>query len=414
MTQSPSQNRSRDASSDGANLIGRRRLLKTAGAGAGVFALAHATGDYSLLHDAAAAGQLPAAARLASVVGEHTVFNNDPFDPDVVIAPGGWFPSIYGAGDQLGALNEVTPQKTLAALQLIKNNMNRPPKTYNLGELMQEGMPAFGTRQYIQTRVGGDPASIPGGDNAIVGMEETIDTTYQIATQVDGLPHIGVKHRFYNGFSTEELTVGNVAGVNFLGQENVNPFITRGVLLDVLSMKVAQGASEALGDPVDGKPILANSYHVTLEDLEAAMTFGNINAIEPGDVVMIRTGWTHLFDGSDPEKKARFLATEPGIYLREARWLAHFRPAIVASDTWALEVLPAPEPWTATQFFPVHQELLTHHGIRIGESFRAEGLAADQIYEFVFFNAPQRAKGATASNNAPGALGQRLTGPPLT
>lgn len=104
---------------------------------------------------------------------------------------------------------------------------------------------------------------------------------------------------------------------------------------------------------------------------------------------------------------------EPGIYLREARWFAHHRPAIVASDTWALEVLPAPEPWTAMQLFPVHQELITHHGIRIGEAFRAEELAADGIYEFVFFNAPQWAKGATASNNAPGALGQRLTGPSL-
>ncbi|MEX2228506.1 MAG: cyclase family protein [Dehalococcoidia bacterium] len=393
--------------------VSRRSLLKAAGAGAGAFFIAHATGDYGPLRRAAAAGTLPAAPRGGRVIAEHELLNDDPFDPDAVIAPGGWFPSVYGAGDQLGSLNEVTPRKTLAALQLIKNNPQRPPRTYNLGELMEEGMPAFGTRQYVQVRVGGDPASIPFGDNQIVGMEETIDTTYQIATQVDGLPHIGVKHHYYNGLTTEEMTAGNPSGVNFLGQEHVNPFITRGVLLDVLAVKVAQGASAALGDPVDGKPILANSYRITLEDLEAAMAHGTIKAIEPGDVVMIRTGWTHLFDGSDPVKKARYLATEPGIYLREARWLAHFRPAIVASDTWALEVLPAPEPWTATQFFPVHQELITHHGIRIGEAFRAEELSADKIYEFVFFNAPQRAKGATASNNAPGALGQRLTGPPL-
>lgn len=406
------RSQSRPSAPGARGLVSRRRLLKTAGAGAGAFFIAHATGDFGPLQQAAAAGTLPSSPR-GRVTAEHTVFNDDPFDPNAVILPGGWFPSIYGAGDQLGALNEVTPQKTLAALQLIKNNKNKPPKTYNLGELMQNGMPAFGTRVYEQTRVGGDPGAVPGGANGIVGMEETINTTYQIATQVDGLPHIGVNNVYYNGFTRAQLTDGNPSGVNFLGQENVNPFITRGVLLDVLSVKIAQGASGALGDPVDGKPILANSYRITLEDLEAAMAYGNISAIEAGDVVMIRTGWTHLFDGNDPVKKARYLATEPGIYLREARWLAHFRPAIVASDTWALEVLPAPDPWSATQFFPVHQELITHHGIRIGEAFRAEGLAADQIYEFVFFNAPQRAKGATASNNAPGALGQRLTGPPL-
>ena len=102
----------------------------------------------------------------------------------------------------------------------------------------------------------------------------------------------------------------------------------------------------------------------------------------------------------------RYIGLEAGIYLREARWLAQFRPAIVASDAPALEVLPAPAPWTGLQVFPVHQELLTHHGIRIGEAFNSEELAADRLYEFVFFYTPQRGKGATASNTAPAALGQ--------
>jgi kynurenine formamidase len=235
-------------------------------------------------------------------------------------------------------------------------------------------------------------------------MEERFATTYQIATQLDGLPHIGVRDVWYNGFRTNQLIDGNPNGLNHLGQELVNPFITRGILLDVLSVKVRQGASAALGAPVDGKPILANGYRITVEDLEAAMALGKIRAVEPGDVVVIRTGWTHLFSATDAAKKARYLATEPGIYLREARWLADKRPAVVASDTWALEVLPAPAPWSATQVFPVHQELITHHGIRIGEGFRSEDLSADQVYEFLFFYTGQRAKSATAANVAPGAL----------
>lgn len=342
-------------------------------------------------------------------------FDDEPIDPIAVEnGSAGWFPSIYGPDDQLGTLNEVTPEKTLEALNLIFRNPNKPPKTYNLGELMEDGMPAFGTRVYDQERVGPNPGPAFGGDNDIVGTEETINTTYQIATQVDGLPHIGVRTVFYNGFTNQELTdfYTNQNGVSVLGQENVDPFITRGILLDVLSVKIAQGDEDALGEPVDGKPILANSYRITVEDLQAAMAFGNTGPIRPGDVVVIRTGWTHLFS-TDPTKKARYLATEPGIYLREARWLAQFRPAIVASDTWAVEVLPAPDPWAATQFFPVHQELLTHHGIRIGEAFRSEELAEDGVYEFVFFYTPQRAKGATASNTAPAALAQPgFQGPP--
>ncbi len=332
--------------------------------------------------------------------------DDTPIDPIAVEnGSAGWFPSIYGAGDQLGALNEVTPEKTLAALNLIKPNKNKPPKSYNLGEVMERGVNAFGTRVYQQTRVGPNLGPTFAGDNHLVGVEETINTTYQIATQVDGLPHIGVRSVFYNGFTAADLIAAGPDGVAVLGQEHVDPFITRGILLDVLSVKLALGDHAALGEPVDGKPILANSYRITVEDLQDAMKFGGIKAITPGDVVIIRTGWSHLF-GTDPALRARYIGLEAGIYLREARWLAQFRPAIVASDAPALEVLPAPAPWTGLQVFPVHQELLTHHGIRIGEAFNSEELAADRLYEFVFFYTPQRGKGATASNTAPAALGQ--------
>ena len=328
-------------------------------------------------------------------------FNDGPFDPKAVAdGSAGWFPSIYGEGDQLGSLNEVTPEKTIEALGLVGRHQGKMPKMYNLGEVMEEGIPALGTRVYEQTRKG---PSRPYGPNLGIGCEERLTTTYQIATQVDGLSHVGINGLFYNGFTVDELKGSDDSGVHVLGQEHVDPFITRGILLDVLSVKVQQGDTESLGEPVDGKPILANTYRITLEDLRAAMDFGNIDEIKPGDVVVIRTGWSNLFDATDEEKKARYLATEPGIYLREARWLAQFRPAIVASDTWGFEVWPRPEPWT--DFAPVHQLLLVRHGIRIGEAFNSEELAADGVYEFVFFYTPQRAKGATASNTAPGALG---------
>ena len=334
------------------------------------------------------------------------VFDDTPIDPIAVEnGSAGWFPSIYGPDDQLGTLNEVTPEKTLEALRLIIPNKNKPPKSYNLGELMEPGINAFGTRVYDQTRVGPSFGPNFAGDNDLVGVEERISTTYQIATQVDGLPHIGVRSVFYNGFTAADLVANGPSGVAVLGQEHVNPFVTRGILLDVLSLKVAQGDTAALGEDIDGKPILADSYRITVEDLQDAMAFGNIKEITPGDVVIIRTGWSHLF-GTDASLRARYIGAEPGIYLREARWLAQFRPAIVASDAPALEVLPAPAPWTGLQVFPVHQELLTHHGIRIGEAFNSEELAADRVYEFVFFYTPQRGKGATASNTAPAALGQ--------
>jgi hypothetical protein len=53
----------------------------------------------------------------------------------------------------------------------------------------------------------------------------------------------------------------------------------------------------------------------------------------------------------------------------------------------------------------VHQTLITQEGIRIGEAFVSEELAADGVYEFVFFDTPHRALGATAANNLVAAIG---------
>ncbi len=385
--------------------ISRRGALKAGAFAGAAFFAAHATGNYGLVQAAAKQGLIPPSSSVAVHRSRADDFDDTPIDPVAVMdGSAGWFPSRYGPGDELGAINEITPQKTLEAWRLIKNNKNKPPKTYSLGELMEPGIPAYPGRAYEQTL--NAPSTEPpyAGDNMLNGSEERISTTYHIATQLDGLPHIGVGDVFYNGFRASELIAPDGSGVLHLGSHLVPPFITRGILLDVLSVKVEQGASDALGDPVDGKPILANSYRITVEDLQAAMQRAKIRSIEPGDVVVIRTGWTHLFSATDEDKKARYLATEPGIYLREARWLAQFRPAVVASDTWALEVLPPPEPYTTTQLFPVHQELITHHGIRIGEAFRSEDLVADGVHEFVFFYTGQRAKGSTATNVQPGAL----------
>jgi kynurenine formamidase len=386
--------------------VTRRKLLAGSAASTAAFFVAHATGDFSLLREAIRNGELPATpARAHHEVGP---FDDEPFDPEAVRdGSAGWYPTPYGADDQLGTLNEITAEKVLQTwAQEIRPSRANPPKFYNLGELLQPGVPAFGTRVYEQTIQAPNPGPDYAGENQVNGMEERFATTYHIATQLDGLPHIGVGDTWYNGNKTSDLfDPGNPSGVLKLGQELVSPFITRGLLLDVLSVKVAAGDDEALGEPVDGKPILGNSYRITVEDLQDAMDFGGISSIDPGDIVLIRTGWTYLFDPFDEAKKARFLATEPGIYLREARWLSQFRPAAVGSDTWALEVLPAPAPWSATQLFPVHQELLTHNGIRIAESWVSEGLAADGVYRFIVFYTSVRAKGATAGNVAPGAFG---------
>lgn len=332
-----------------------------------------------------------------------------------------WAPGPYGPDDQRGSFNEVTERTSRDALRLL--DRGHGVRTYNLGELMFNGFPAFITtppRLYEQrlTVLGYQP---PAGFEAAGGIfqgptgiganqvsvhEERFpdDGTYQIGTQLDGLGHVGAGPFFYNGFLGPDIAAP--FGTTALGNEHMGPIVTRGVVIDILGLKVAEGDAAALGAPaLNGQPVLLDNYRITLEDIRAALARQRVRGISPGDVVIFRTGWNQLLASRDPDEFTRWLSMEPGIYLREARFLAAHRPAIVGSDTWALEVLGRPD-LTGPNAFPVHQELLMRHGIRIAESVVTDALVADGAYECVYIVTPQYAEGATAGNTPPAALAQ--------
>jgi hypothetical protein len=331
------------------------------------------------------------------------------FDVDAVIA-GAWAPGPYGEGDQRGSFNEVTPPTTARALRLL--DARKPVKTYGMGEEMFNGFPAYAAliypRQYEQrlTVLGYVPREpalvqlpVPFGPNKVSAHEERlVNGTYHIGTQVDGLAHIGVGDMFYGG--NRGADIGGATGLKKLGNEHMGPIVTRGIVLDVVGLKVARGDTSAWFTAENGRPVLQDDYRITVEDLQASMKRQGLKGFGPGDVVLLRTGWTHLVE-SDPE---RYVAKEPGIYLREARWLAQRRPAIIGGDAWALESLN-PEVIDGNAF-PVHQLLLVKHGIRIGESILTDDLVDDGVSEFVFMYSPQNARGATAGSTPPVALAQ--------
>lgn len=350
---------------------------------------------------------------------------NNPFDPNALqpeeindemfdvaaVEAGAWAPGPYGRGDQRGALNEITPLKVASALALL--DTARPVKTYNLGEMMFGGFPAFPStppRLWEQTlAVGGWPAPEgaiqlgappyePIGPNRTTYLEERLNTTYQIATQLDNLNHVGLGRMYYNGFTLDELIAPR--GTTALGMEHVGPIVTRGIVLDIVGLKVAEGATNDYFTAANGRRVLRDNYRITIADIQNAMRRQGIGAISPGDVVLFHEGWTHLVR-SDPQ---RYLMQEPGIYLAEARYLAQFRPAIIGSDTWGLENLdPAV---TGGNAFPVHQLLFMRYGIRIGEGIITQELVDDEVFEFVYLYIPMNAPGATAGNTPPAALGQ--------
>ncbi|MDH3296076.1 MAG: cyclase family protein, partial [Acidimicrobiia bacterium] len=67
-------------------------------------------------------------------------YDDTMFDVEAVLA-GAWDEGPYGPGDQRGTFNELTPLRTAKALRTL--HPGRPVKTYQLGEEMFNGFPAF-------------------------------------------------------------------------------------------------------------------------------------------------------------------------------------------------------------------------------------------------------------------------------
>jgi kynurenine formamidase len=302
-------------------------------------------------------------------------------------AEGPWWPHpIWGAGDQAGGSNWITPAKVLEAVRLIETG-----RVYELGHVYERGMPMFGQRTYAMF-IPGSPTYSPMGKNALIGHDDFLCAEIgNVGTQFDGPGHIGTRLKmpdgserdvFYNGVPIEEMR--DAYGLRKLGVEHVKPIITRGILIDVAGYK--------------GVESLPNSYEVTADDVRGALKRQGMSEedIRPGDALFFRYGWERFW--SQPEK---YNQNPPGIGLAVARWAAERKASMVGSDQWTTEVVPNPDPELV---FPVHQELLVKNGIFNLENMALDRIAADRLYAFAFIFTPVPFKGAAGSPGRPIAI----------
>jgi hypothetical protein len=69
---------------------------------------------------------------------------------------------------------------------------------------------------------------------------------------------------YYGGRRGPEIA--ETWGTSKLGSEHTGPIVTRGVLLDVLGLKLVQDATDVLETAPNGRPHLAATYRITLDD----------------------------------------------------------------------------------------------------------------------------------------------------
>lgn len=276
------------------------------------------------------------------------------------------FPSKFGPDDQVGNLNHITPEKTRRASKLIKQG-----KSYALGIETNKNTPAYAPRTFEIKVVQPGQEKGPIGPSKTSYNDDIVNGWMGIGSQLDGLGHLGIDGVYYN--CNKGTDFAKPEGLQKLGMEKVPPIATRAVLLDM--------ASYFKEDPVkEGTPF-------NRREIEGAMKRQGIKTIEKGDVVLFYTGWSKLI-GKDNE---RYNKGEPGLGIDGARYLASLEVAMVGSDSWAVEVLPA-EPNAGA--FEVHQILLAQNGIYILENMNTEMMVKDKAWESFFTLGPSRITGA--------------------
>ncbi len=281
-----------------------------------------------------------------------------------------WYPSKFGKDDEAGRSNLMTPDRTKAAMKYIKQG-----KVLSLARTYSAKMPLFGHRVFAVRGTGG-LAGGPLGDNNVTWMDDTLTAEIgQVGTQFDGLGHIGIGNKFYNGIDGSEIF--GTTGMKKLGIEKIKPFFTKGILIDMVAYK---------GAPMDG------GQEILVEDIEGALKKQGMSAdsIGEGDVVMFHTGWVRHWI----KDNATYNGSVPGVGIQAGRWLAEKGVVVVGSDTWPVEVVPNPNP---KMVFPVHQIFIARNGMFIHENAATERLAEAKVYEFAYIFNPLAVEGGTGS-----------------
>jgi kynurenine formamidase len=289
-----------------------------------------------------------------------------------------WWPSRYGSDDDLGAGNELTSERVVAALQLPRSG-----EVIELGQVLEAGVPAFPPRGWNQLILSHETLeeklSAPAGTRP-TEFEEHVDQAYHIGTHLDALGHMGISGRFYNGRPYGEMY--EVTGLTQLGIERVKPWIARGVCLDIAGL--------------EGCDVLPDSFEILPTHLDAACEKQGVT-IHPGDVVLLHTGWATLWMVDND----RYGSAEPGVGWDGAHWLTDRRVSLVGADNWALEVWPPKDP---DDLLIVHQHLLVETGTYIIENLRTVELAKRGVSEFLFLLTPAKTRGSTACMAGPVAV----------
>ncbi len=281
----------------------------------------------------------------------------------------------WGADDDLGAINLITPEKRRQAAALVRDGVSVSLAEEQIPNVEQPGRSApyrfsFTFRPDYEEYVTTNPWTAAPPEQLALGAHGS-------RSHLDALAHNFYKGHYYNGLPYTDITArGTIRG----GIENLrHGVVTRGILMDIPRLR--------------GVPYLEPGEPIYPADLEAWERQAGVR-VSAGDALFINTGWFARLAALGPFEGSAGLAPACIPWLRERD------VAIIGSDE-SLDALPSGYTGNPLPTHPVHYFAMVFLGLNIFDQLQLEEVSAVAAelgrWEFLLVAAPLPIRGGTGS-----------------
>ena len=276
----------------------------------------------------------------------------------------------WGADDQLGAANLITPAKRLEAIATVTEGITVSLEHLLLTETAPDVPQPFQRRVLAVPEQTDEPAFF-----GAVSDNYSISYHGYSHSHIDSLCHIFYKGKMYNGKDQSTVTEAGCATNSIANLQG--GIVTRGVLIDIPLLK--------------GVDYLEPGTPIYQEDLEAFEEMTGV-VVRPGDAVFVRTGRWARRAALGPWVVARGAA---GLHASAMPWIKARDVAFLGSDV-ASDVVPSQIEGVQ---LPVHQLTIVAMGVNLFDNQDLEDLAETAArlnrWEFLVVAAPLAVEGGT-------------------
>lgn len=214
-----------------------------------------------------------------------------------------------------------------------------------------------------------------------ISADDAVELTLQYSTQWDTLAHVGA---YFDVDGTgEEVPVyynGYRAGTDVQGPDD----LAEGDGNSSYAFKL--GVDNLAAKPIQGRAVLIDLFHhlgsertnVGYDVLRQIMTEDSV-VVEPGDILMIRTGFAeHVLAsgrGGGEEEYANLCSVLDGSDPRLLEWITDSGIVALVADNYAVETTDLERGPGRQSVMPLHHHCLFKLGVIIGELWYLEELA---------------------------------------